>query len=96
MKKLTIKVGSIPETQELRSGDFFLMPENPVPPVIVSDLNRNIKQKTWIREYIANEPSYFEIEPIFDVFYVVAGTTIEMFLLAEDPSLVDANNLGDE
>jgi hypothetical protein len=96
MKKLTIKVGSIPETQELRSGDFFLMPENPVPPVIVSDLNRNIKQKTWIREYIANEPSYFEIEPIFDVFYVVAGTTIEMFLLAEDPSLVDANNLGDD
>jgi len=96
MKKLTVQIGSISETRELRSGDFFLMPENPEPPVIVSDLDRNIRQKTWIREFIEGQPSYFEVQPIFEVYTIVAGTELEMFIIAEDPSLVDANSIGDD
>jgi len=96
MKKLTLQIGSVPETQELRSGEFFLMPENPVPPAIVSDLSKNIRQKTWVERYEEDRPVFFEIQPQFEVFSVVAGTILEMFVIAEDPSLVDASNLGDD
>jgi hypothetical protein len=96
MKKLTIKLTPPLEDQALRSGDFFLMPEAPVPPAIVSDLDKNIRQKTWISEYINGEPSYLEIEPIFGRFTVLAGTAIEMFVIAEDPSLVDPDLRGDD
>ena len=96
MKKLTLQIGSVPETQELRSGEFFLMPENPIPPAIVSDLSQNIRQKTWVETYEENQPVFFEIQPIFGVFTVVAGTTLEMFIIAEDPSLVDADKLGND
>jgi hypothetical protein len=96
MKKITTKLTGVAPTQELRSGDFFLMPENPAPPAIVSDLDRNVRQKTWVREIIAGRPSYFEIEPSFGVYSVVAGTEIEMFIIAEDPSLVDAQSLGND
>ena len=92
MKKLTLQIGSVPETQELRSGEFFLMPENPIPPVIASDLAQNIRQKTWVETYEEDQPVFFEVQPIFGVFTVVAGTTLEMFVIAEDPSLVDANS----
>ena len=96
MKKITTRLTGVPATQELRSGDFFLMPENPSPPVIASDLDRNVRQKTWIREIINGQTSYLEIEPFFGVYTVVAGTEIEMFIIAEDPSLVDAQSLGDD
>ena len=96
MKKLTLQIGSVPETQELRSGEFFLMPENPIPPVIASDLAQNIRQKTWVETYEEGQPVFFEVQPIFGVFTVVAGTTLEMFVIAEDPSLVDANSLGND
>jgi hypothetical protein len=96
MKKLTLQIGSVPETRELRSGDFFLMPENPIPPVIVSDLDKNVRQKTWVKEYIMGEASFFEIQPLFGVYSIIAGTELEMSIIAEDPSLVDASNVGDD
>lgn len=96
MKKITAKLSPPFEDQALRSGDFFLMPEFPVPPAIVSDLEKNIRQKTWVGEYINGEPSYLEIEPIFGRFTVSAGTAIEMFVIAEDPSLVDPDLRGDD
>ena len=96
MKKITAKLSPPLEDQALRAGDFFLMPEAPVPPAIVSDLDKNVRQKTWIGEYINGEPSYSEIEPIFGRFTVLAGTAIELFVIAEDPSLVDPDLRGDD
>lgn len=96
MKKLTVHIGSTTQTQELRSGDFFLMPQNPIPPVIVSNLNKNVRQKTWIGEYVEGQPSYLEVIPAFGIYEVLVGTEIEMFILAEDPSLVSLNEIGND
>ena len=95
-KKLTVRLNTTSEDQALRSGDFFLMPELPFPPAIVSDLDKNVRQKTWIGEYIDNEPSYLEIQPIFNRYTVLAGPAVEMFVIAEDPSLVDPELIGDD
>lgn len=96
MKKLTVKLTPTNEDTALRSGDFFLMPESPFPPTIVSDLPPNVRQKTYISEYVDGVPNYEDLKPVFGVYYLKAQTELEMIIVAQDPSQVDIDRIGDE
>lgn len=96
MKKLTVKLTPTSQDTALRSGDFFLMPEAPYPPAITSDLPNNIRQKTYIKEFIDGVPDYEDLKPVFGVYYIKARTELEMIIVAQDPSQVDMDRIGDD
>lgn len=96
MKKLTVKLTPTSQDTALRSGDFFLMPESPFPPAITSDLPNNVRQKTYIKEYVDGVPDYEDLKPIFGVYYLKSQTELEMIIVAQDPSQVDIDRIGDD
>lgn len=96
MKKLTTKLTSYQQDIAVRAGDFFLMPEAPFPPAIASDLPANVTQKTFVKEIVDGVVQYEDLVIRDRTYYVTAGTELEMIIVAQDPSQVDMDRIGDE
>lgn len=95
-KQIAVQINNITEDVAIRAGEFFLLPENQVPPVIESDISRNVIQTTWIDGYIDGLPSYKTLEPINGTITVLKGTAVEFSVIVSDPSIVSPVTLGDD
>ncbi len=96
MKKLTTTLTSYQQDVAVRVGDFFLMPEAPFPPAIASDLPGNVTQKTFIKRVVDGVPEYEDLVMRNRVYYITAGTELEMIIVAQDPSQIDMDRVGDD
>lgn len=76
----------------LRVGDFTLLPNNSVLPVVKSQPERNIYQKTWIKSVVNGKTAYQKINPASGVYRMVEGTKIGWSVFAADPSNNDNPN----
>jgi hypothetical protein len=95
-KQIAVQINNITEDVAIRAGEFFLLPENQVPPVIESDISRNVIQTTWIDGYIDGLPSYKTLEPINGTITVLKGTAVEFSVIVSDPSIINPVTLGDD
>jgi len=84
-----IRIGTYGEENAIRAGGFSLMPTNPSPPYIISQLTQNFQQNTWIENVVDYVPKLQQIEIQYDTVSMLLGTEFSIAVLATDPSNVN-------
>lgn len=89
-KKLTLN--SYPTDGAIRAGDFRLLPENPSLPIVVSQLNKNFSQYTWVTSYKDGSPVVQEIEIVNNTINLLEFTEFSLGFRVIDPSNINNPN----
>ena len=84
-----IRIGTYGEENAIRAGGFSLMPTNPSPPYIASQLTQNFQQNTWIENVVDYTPKLQQIQIQYDTVSMLLGTEFSIAVLAIDPSNVN-------
>lgn len=81
-----IKLGSYPEDRAIRAGGFSLLPQNPNPPLVISQPSENFLQYSWINSYTSGSPNYESKSIANNSISILQGTSFSLGCKVVDPS----------